>query len=307
VHDEPLFDISDYRRQKEPDAPAGELAEATALDRETTLVPGNDNLLARKVALHSLDKAHYAHYYADIVGTGMKTAYGGPLAWIELFCGPGRLWVKELQTFRPGSPIETLSIRHPFDYHVFADLDPRCTEALRARIAVAVPDRPNVRVLDGDANSAQLHDRIASIVPKNALTVLYADQAGINLHFDTIRFFADRYKHLDLLLNYPVAGVVRALRAGYEEKASKFLDHDAPSELIGPTSGRPGTSLRDWFAGRLAELGYEHFAAEVVKMHTRNVPLYDLMLASRERRAVEFFHEAVKRGPGGQYALDFGS
>ena len=30
------------------------------------------------------------------------------------------------------------------------------------------------------------------------------------------------------------------------------------------------------------------------------------MLASREERAKQFFGEAVKRGPGGQYTLDLG-
>ena len=164
----------------------------------------------------------------------------------------------------------------------------------------------NVHVLDGDANAADLHDHIVSIVPKNALVVLYGDPAGLNLNFETLRFFSERYKHLDLLLNFPVPGVVRALRAGHEGKASKVLNHPAPIELIGPTSGRPGVSLRDWFQRQLGVMGYEHFAAEVIKLHAKHVPLYDLMLASREERAKQFFGEAVKRGPGGQYTMDLG-
>ena len=302
-----LFDPSHYRGELASSASSPtDLTEALALDRETTFVPGDDGLLARKVALHSLDKAHYARYYADIVGRSMQHAYGGPLAWVELFSGPGRLYVKDLKTFKTGSPIEALTIREPFDYYVFADLDPRCTDVLRQRVARTAPELPNVHVLDGDANAAELHDRIISIVPKNALVVLYGDPAGLDLNFDTLRFFAERYKHLDLLLNVPVPGVVRALRAGHQGKAAKMLNHPSPIELIGPTSGRPGLSLRDWFQRQLGGLGYKYFASEVVKLHIKNVALYDVMLASREERAKQFFNEAVKRGPGGQYAMDVG-
>jgi three-Cys-motif partner protein len=299
-----LFDGSGYREAQKQGSTPGELADALALDRETTLVQGDDGLLARKVALHSLDKAHYAHYYADIVGRAMQNAYPGPLAWVELFAGPGRLYVKDLNTFKAGSPIEALTIPKPFNYYVFADLDPRCTEALRERVARQAPTRPNVHILDGNANAADLHDRIVSIVPKNALVVLYGDPAGLDLNFSTLQFFAKRYKHLDLLLNFPVPGVVRALRAGHEGKASMVLNHPAPLELIGPTSGRPGLSLRDWLQRQLGALGYDQFAAEVIKLHAKNVPLYDLMLASREERAKRLFGEAVKRGPGGQYTMN---
>jgi three-Cys-motif partner protein len=295
----PLFDNTDYQKARNPSPGPGELAEALALDRETTLVPGDDGLLARKVALHSLDKAHYAHYYADIVGRAMKTAYKGPLAWVELFSGPGRLFVKDLEAFRPGSPAEAVAIKSPFDIYVFADLDERCVECLQKRVG----ERPGVHVLRGDANAAELHDRILQLVPRNALLMLYADPAGLDLHFDTLRFFAERYEHLDLLLNFPVPGVVRALRAGHMGKASKVLNHPAPVELIGPTSGRPGASLREWFQAQLGTLGFNQFATQSIRLHTKNVPLYDLMLASRKPQAKEFFEESQKRGPSGQYAM----
>ena len=229
----------------------------------------------------------------------MKNAYPGPLAWVELFCGPGMLYVKDLDQFKPGSPLEALGIRDPFDIYVFADLDNRCVGAMQARVG----GNPRVSVLSGDANTAVLHDRIVAAVPRDALVVLYADPAALDLRFDTIRFFAERYKHLDLLLNFPGPGIVRALRAGHEGKASHVLNHPAPIELIGPTSGRPGVSLREWFERQLRTLGYEHFAAEVIRLHEKNTPLYDLMLASREAKATRFFAEAQRRGPGGQYRL----
>lgn len=300
-----LFDASSYPGElaKLASSPI-DLSDEVALDREATLVRGDDGRLARKVSLHSLDKAHYARYYADIVGRSMQTAYPGPLAWVELFAGPGRLYVKDLDAFKPGSPVEAITIPKPFDHYVFADLDPHCTEALRERLGPETAGGPRMHVLDGDANAANLHDRIVDLVPRDALVVLYADPAGLDLNYETLRFFAERYKHLDLLLNFPVPGVVRALRAGHERKAAKILNHPSPIELIGPMSGRPGTSLRQWFERQLSALGYSHFQAQSIRLNSKNVPLYDVILASRQERATQFFAEAIKHGPGGQYSMD---
>jgi three-Cys-motif partner protein len=296
-----LFDPVAFNEVGRRESAVSPMSELLRLDSAQTLVLAPDGYHARQVGLHSLDKAHYARYYAEIVGTAMKTAYPGPLAWVELFAGPGMLRVKDLNEFKPGSPLEAIGVRDPFDHYVFVDQDARCVRALQARVG----GNPRVSVLQGDANGAAVDDAIVAIVPRNALVVLYADPAALDIDFTTIRFFADRYKHLDLLLNVPVPGVYRALRAGYQGKASRVLNHPAPAELIGPTSGRPNVSLREWFERQLRRLGYEYFASEVIKLHQNNSPLYDLMLASRSERAKQFFEEAQKRGPTGQYRFDF--
>lgn len=300
-----LFDPDDWLEQGTP-LPVGSggiagPADELELDETRVLLTDEQGLRSRKVHLHSADKAHYARYYADIVGTGMKRAYGGPLAWVELFAGPAQLYVVEEGRYRPGSPVEALGIRDPFDHYVFCDLDPECVHSLNARVG----SQPGVHVLEGDANSAALHDAIASVVPRNALVVLYADPEGLDFDFSSIRYFADRYKHLDLLINFPVRGVIRALRAGHEQKASRVLDHPAPKELIEKRAKRDwGPSVRDYFERRLRGLEYDQFETQVINSHSRRSPLYDLMIASREEKAVQFFREAIKRGPDGQMSFE---
>jgi three-Cys-motif partner protein len=304
---ESLFDSDGYLQVPDPgdaEATTPELAALAKLDSDKTLVNGSDDRPARQVHIHSLDKAHIARYYADIVGKGMRRAYGGPLAWVELFAGPGMLRVKELNAFKPGSPIEAVTIDSPFTHYVFSDADPRCVKALQARldeIEVAATVHP---VIEGDANSAAVHDAIVEAVPRNSLLVLYADPAALDFNFSTIEFFAERYEHLDLLINLPVPGFVRALRAGHQGKASSVLNHPAPAVLIGPTSGRPGISLRDYFERQLRALRYEHFESEVVREYQKNVAVYDLMIASRSEKATQFFREALLRGRDGQTRLD---
>jgi three-Cys-motif partner protein len=300
-----LFDPDDWLEPGTP-VPIGSggiagPADELELDETRVLLTDEQGLRSRKVHLHSADKAHYARYYADIVGTGMKRAYGGPLAWVELFAGPAQLYVVEEARYRPGSPVEALGIRDPFDHYVFCDLDPECVHSLNERVG----GQPGVHVLEGDANSAVLHDAIATAVPRNALVVLYADPEGLDFDFSTIRYFADRYKHLDLLINFPVRGVIRALRAGHEHKASRVLDHPSPKELIEKRAKRDwGPSVRDYFERRLRGLEYDQFETQVINSHSRRSPLYDLMIASREEKAVQFFREAIKRGPGGQMTLE---
>jgi hypothetical protein len=92
------------------------------------LVPDDQMLFSRAVNLHSAAKAAYARRYAEIVGMAMGGKW--QLWWIELFAGPGQLYVRETGEFVPGSPLEAMAIRRPFDGYVFADLNEACAESL---------------------------------------------------------------------------------------------------------------------------------------------------------------------------------
>jgi three-Cys-motif partner protein len=253
------------------------------------VLDASETLFSRAVSLHSAPKAAYARRYAEIVGTAMRRKW--QLWWVELFAGPGELYIRDTQEFVPGSPIEALAITNPFHGYVFADLDRRCTESLSRRI----DPRANTYVLEGDANSAALLDEIATIVPRNALVVLYGDQEGLDLNWDTVKYFVDRYRYLDLLLNLPVAGVVRALAAGYESKAAAVLGHAEPHRLVEGVyeTGARGSGIREYYERRLAAEGFDKIEAVTVRLTGRNVPLYDLLLASRHALAPKFFGYAV--------------
>lgn len=272
-----LFDTDDYR-----------VVSDLKPRRETNgLVPDDDMLFSRVVHLHSAAKAAYARRYADIVGTAM----GGkkwPLWWVELFAGPGQLYVKETGEFVPGSPLEAMRIRRPFDGYVFADLSEPCAESLRRRVGT----NPRAHVLCGDANGAELRDKIARLVPRNALVVLYGDQEGLDLQWDTVKHFIDRYGMLDLLLNLPTAGAVRALAAGYDKKAAAMLDHVEPQRLIEGSAAK-GASISDWYRRRLAAEGFDKIEGVTIYLSGRKRELYDLLLASRHPLAPRFFAEAV--------------
>ncbi len=73
--------------------------------------------------------------------------------------------------------------------------------------------------------------------------------------------------------------------------------------MSGPDSGRGCARRYRMVLRQLRALGYEQFGTQAIKLHPKNVPLYDLMLASRRPRAKQLCAESQKPGPGGQYRL----
>jgi three-Cys-motif partner protein len=279
--------------------------------RDHQLVADDQGSLSRIIQLHSEDKDHYAFIYADIVSMAMAGKFPA-LAWVELFAGPGRLWVAPRSAYIDGSPVRAMNVRRPYDLYVFNDLDPQCIGALTPRVKT----RRGVQVLGEDANSQALADYLIATIPKTALVVLYGDPAGLHLHFSTLARLANHFPYLDLLLNFPVKQIIRALRgeagrasaAGQTappdvRKAAAVLGCDDPMSLICGTNKTWGPTIRAWFENRLRGIGYEHFQTQPINTHERNAAIYDLMIASRSARAVEFFNQAVLRGPNGRYAL----
>ena len=50
-------------------------------------------------------------------------------------------------------------------------------------------------------------------------------------------------------------------------------------------------------------MGYTDFRVEPITLEEKNVPIYDVMLASRHPRAAELFDKAVEIRPDGQRSL----
>lgn len=281
------------RKSRKPEqlslfGPSCEIVERLCLYETTDglVVDVDDSAFARAVSLHSSEKADFARRYAEIVGTAMKTWY---TVWIELFAGPGKLYVRETRTFVAGSPVEALNIPRRFNRYIFSDLNPACTESLHRRIGNAY----GVHILRGNANNPELLVEIANLVPRDALVVLYGDPEGLQLHWSTIKFFIDCYPHLDLLLNVPISGVVRAVAAGYEEKASAVMNHPQPSALFDAGARDKGVRYREWYRRNCEAAGFDQIAAVPICLKGTNRELYDLMLASRNKLASKFFRIAA--------------
>lgn len=259
-----------------------------------------DGLLARPVKPHSARKAWAVRRYVDIVGQGIMRRWF-PAHYAELFAGPGVLINENTGEEMLGSPLEALAIRKLFDGYVFADVSEDCADALDTRVG----HLPNVKVLHGNANDPAHRQRVAALIPAHALLVLYLDPEGLELHFDAVRFFAQRFERLDLLINFHLNGVVRYLTAGGRERAVPMLDRTDPEKLIADGPRRWNTDVRAHHEEQLADLGLKHLKRMCVRTEGTKAALYDLVLASRNPKAVELFEKANRVEYGGQLGIAF--
>jgi three-Cys-motif partner protein len=181
-----------------------------------------------------------------------------------------------------------------------------CTNALRKRITAQFGARPDVHVLQGDANARAHLKRVCSLIDRKALVIAYLDPAKPNLHFETVRFLAEHYRFIDFIINLPFSGIHRSLSQGGEEKPRLMLNHPKPRELVHPDEGRTAQNIREHYDAQLRSLGLQHITRRCVKTSATNSPLYDIVLASRHPRAIELWNKANAEPKPSSIQLVFG-
>lgn len=259
------------------------------------LLPGlTDGLPVRLVKPHSAKKAQMVSRDLGTVGRAMNRKWF-KVAYLELFCGPGYLYDEGSGEEVPGSPLQALGIASPFDRYVFSDFSDRCCEALSTRLdrlRAELPGLPPTDVLVGDANDPAHLERVCSLIDPRSLVIAYLDPAKPNLSFTTVRFLAERFRFLDLIINLPFSGIHRSLAAKGVEGPGLMLDHPSPLDLLRPDEGSTADAIRAYYDERLRSLGFEHITRRCVRTEPTNSPLYDIVLASRNPKAVELWEKA---------------
>ena len=64
-----------------------------------------------------------------------------------------------------------------------------------------------------------------------------------DLHLETIRLLAWRFRHLDLLVNLPVQAIDRSISANAIAPVKRVLEHPDPKALL--AGGRTGANILD--------------------------------------------------------------
>jgi three-Cys-motif partner protein len=221
--------------------------------------------------------------------------------WLDLFAGPGAVFNRHGSAFEPGIPVEVVdSLRHQFDGYVFSDLSADCVASLAKQLG----DRSNVVIAQGDANDRPHLESLLAPIPRDALVLAYLDPQGLDLHLETIRLLAWRFRHLDLLVNLPVLAIDRSISANALGPVKQVLEHPNPEQLL---AGRQtAANIRAWFKRKLAEMGYPRDLCVGETIRSENgVPQYDLLLASRSQMAINLYRRANLNDSGGQRSFEF--
>lgn len=224
--------------------------------------------------------------------------------YIELYAGAGYSQIRDTDRIIPGSPINALSLKDPFDKYIFCEEDDEKREALQVRVRRHAPDADVTFVPgDCDANVAAITRAIPRHSKTNkVLSLCFVDPNDIGIKFATLRALgATRMVDFVVLL----ALYMDALRAEqqYVRNPSKI------NQLLGAESWKErwrdakqkGTDfphfIAEEFASSMAGMDYippPFYSMRKIFYYEKNYPLYAVGLFSRHPLAYKLWDDALK-------------
>ena len=245
--------------------------------------------------------------YAEMFATATKERWE-KRNYLDLFAGAGRVRIENTDRIHRGSPLIGLSVRDPFDHHIFCEAEPERMQLLKTRVARDYP-AASVDYVPGDVNENVLE--VLRKIPQHGpgvkvLSLCVVDPYRLShLRFETIRRLSERL--MDFFVLIPSAMDANRNRRRYLEEDEPALDL-----FFGATDWRE--AWEKWKKTHPAELGFDAFvtaefgrqmsklgykdlgleAAVLNRSTEKNLPLYDLVVFSRNPLGDKLWKEAMK-------------
>ncbi len=192
----------------------------------------DDGLPCPEVGRWAEEKHGLVSLYAKLFSTGMKEKWDERV-YIELYAGAGYSRIRDTSITIMGSPLQALTLEHPFDKYIFCEQQEELLEALKMRVKRVAP-RANVAYISGDCNerAAEVYSAIPlGSTQHRVLSLCFVDPCDIGIKFETLRTLSKRYVdflvllalHMDANRNY----------ANYVRPESKKVE-----ELLGSKTWR---------------------------------------------------------------------
>lgn len=97
------------------------------------------------------EKHRLVAYYAAQFSGAMKEKFRRRV-YIELYAGAGYSRIRDTGRIIPGSPINALNLKDPFDKYIFCEADAEKREALQVRVQRHTPNA-DVKFIPGDCDA----------------------------------------------------------------------------------------------------------------------------------------------------------
>jgi three-Cys-motif partner protein len=285
--------------------PFQELAGAQKEDDEQVVVAlptgpaiASDGLPARVIRPHTHEKLERHRKYCTIFNGGMKRLWPDNRGYLELFASAGLALEGEDEV--DGCPMNAAKSHPPFQRMAFVEFNPVLAAALEHRLGRAgAGDR--ARVFFGDANDPEVLREALAFLPNPGLIFAFIDPEDINGSWDAVRFLAAQHprQRIDFLINLPIGSMKR-------NRSSKAITTVLGTDEWKPRveAGEPlGLVFRETYALQFQRLGFEVAEHTEVRAQVNHTPIYDLVFASRNRRALSFWHKIQQIEPDGQRQL----
>lgn len=254
---------------------------------------------------HSLEKHRRHDFYAALFSKALHRRWRHRV-YIGLYAGAGRAIVQPDGELVETSALAVMRQEHPFTKYIFVDSDPRCIDALRARIE-ALPARHDVTLILEPVNDSvpeieRALPRFDAARKEGMIVLCFVDPFRIDLDFDVIRRLS-RYK-IDFLVMLPLGYDVR-------RNVRRYLEGEGEARL-GAMIDAPGWR-EQWRASRQPDRHFIRFVMEMfdqamerlgyrrrelrdtvsIKVTGKGVYLYSLAFYSRNELGEQFWKTTV--------------
>jgi three-Cys-motif partner protein len=263
----------------------------------------DDGLTCPVVGKWAEEKHGLVSFYAKLFSTAMKDKWDERV-YIELYAGSGYCKVRDTSRTLAGSPIQALTLEHPFDKYIFCEKNSKNLDDLKVRVEKTAP-LAKVAYILGDCN--QRVDDIVAEIPQHSpghrvLSLCFVDPYDIGIKFEILRKLSKRY--VDFL-------VLLALYMDANRNIDNYVKDEAVKidEFLGSKTWRDrwktrlleGTPfpqfLAEEFSDSMETLEYQpqpFYKMKPVTIPEKNVRLYRLALFSRHARAYSFWDQVLK-------------
>ena len=219
----------------------------------------SDNLPGRPSGPWAKEKLYYVGRYMRILNGGMKDRWPYR-AFVDLMAGPGTCIDRDSHSEFPGSPLLAAETIPPFTHVVLVEDDDTLHAALSTRLAQRSGP---ASVLKGDCNDPALIERIRTIIPPNALTLVFADMLGLEVTFEALRRLT-LGRQMDLIITFQTNDVFRNVKDALEtdtegERIDRFFGTQGWRERVTGVSAAPlqaAERLMEYYRERLGTIGY---------------------------------------------------
>jgi len=253
----------------------------------------SDNLSLHCSGEWTKEKVAHFKWYADIFSLGMKNKWPSRF-YIDLFCGPGKSIIREGLEEINGTVLDVLDIREKFTKYFFVDMNKICIESLKKRVG----ERSDIEFYSSDCNL--IIEKIIDSLPSYSLSLAVIDPDSLQFNFKNYGILSR--KKVDLIINYPIAPIERAISSvassNYE---SRVLDNFHPGwrNIINKNTWGNGKKekmrkLREDYFQKIRDLGYYSCNIMSPVKNGRNATLYYLIFFSKDKKGIEFWEKQIK-------------
>ncbi|MFH1562949.1 MAG: three-Cys-motif partner protein TcmP [Nitrospirota bacterium] len=272
---------------------------------------GSDSLPVQCVGPWVEDKYYFLERYLNATCEARRKFYDkGNAVFIDLFSGPGKCIIKDTKQEINSGGFRAINLRKvPFNEYIYCDIDEENTGAFKKRI----PPGNKCFFKTGDANAAVIDVAKELLKTSYRYHFAYIDPfAPENLKFSTLKELA-QLNRMDMLIHFPIGAIKRNLD-NWMGKSNTILDSflgtDAWRSKVNEARKKGEQNVYHALAGvfkeQLKSIGYPEIRlqeAEVPVKNTREVNLYVLVLATKNKLAQKIWDSVIRIDPDGQRRL----